>query len=468
VLLVNPPLDNLISANVPSFVEEERGKYPPLGLLYIASYLREYGPKEAEVLVLDTVLEDMSHEDIEYYILKIRPDVVAIQTLTFTLIDSLHVARMTKKINPHIVTVLGGRQCDIFPEEVIRFDFVDYVIQGEGEVAFTEFIKNLHDKSNLRKISGLVFKNNQRAIINRPKVIKNLNQLPFPARELTDYRKYRFLLAKNSLFTTLMTSRGCPYACSFCDEGRRQFRTVSVSRVVDEIVTCKKKFGINAFFIFDSTFTISRQRVLDFCDDLIERKLDVIFDIRSRTDLVDDEILNKLRRAGCIRIQYGVESGNNAILKKIKKNITVDQIKSVMDKTRKYGFEILCDFMIGLPGEREKEIMDTINLSLNLPIDYAHFGIMIPYPNTEIYFDGIKRKLFGDYWREFSLHPTTNFEPKVWEEYFNKEQLIQFLSLAYSKFYKRPQYLFQQLFKVRSFGELSRKIKGGVKVFTHT
>jgi radical SAM superfamily enzyme YgiQ (UPF0313 family) len=468
VLLVNPPLKHLISANVPSFVEEERGTYPPLGLLYIASYLRENGPEGLEVQVLDTILEDLNYQEIEDFILKESPDVVATQTLTFTLVDSLEVVRLAKKVNPQIITVLGGRHCDIYPEETIRFEYVDYLIQGEGEIAFTELIKNLNNERNLKKIAGLFLKTKDGVIGNSRELIENLDRLPFPARELTNYHKYRFLLAKNSVFTTLVTSRGCPFTCTFCDEGRKRFRPVSTSRVVDEIVACKRNLGIETFFIFDSTFTVSRQRVLDFCDELVKRKADVMFDIRSRINLIDDEILNKLKKAGCLRIQYGVESGNNTILKNIHKNITVDQVKRVVDKTRDYGFEILCDFMIGLPGEKEKEIMDTINLSLNLPIDFAHFSIMTPYPNTEIYHEGIRRGMFGDYWREFSLSPASNFEPLVWEEHFSKEELINYLSLAYSKFYKRPSYIWQQLFKIRTPAELFRKVKGGLKVLMRT
>lgn len=468
ILLVNPPLKHLISANVPSFVEEERGTYPPLGLLYIAAYLKEYGPKNLEIKVLDTVLEEMGYHEIEEFIRKENPDVVATQALTFTLIDALKVIKVAKRFNPKIVTVLGGRHCDIYPEETASLELVDYVIRGEGEIAFTQLIKNLHNQHELKKIAGLTFKTKEGIINNPPQLIENLDRLPFPARELTSYRKYRFLLAKTSVFTTLITSRGCPYGCTFCDEGRKRFRAISASRVVDEIIDCKKRWGIDTFFIFDSTFTVNRQRVLDFCDELIGQKADIVFDVRSRIDLIDDEILTKFKKAGCVRIQYGVESGNDKILKNINKLITVEQVKEVVNKTRRYGFEILCDFMIGLPGETEKEIMDTINLSLNLPIDYAQFAITTPYPNTTLYREGIRKRLFVDYWRKFSLNPTPNFEPPAWEENFSKDELIDYLSLAYRKFYKRPRYAWQQLLKIKTPGEFFRKMKGGLKVLIRT
>lgn len=466
VLLINPPLKHLISANVPSFVEEERGTYPPIGLLYIASYLKEYGPRNLEIQVIDIVLEDMNYTEIRERIIKENPDVIATQILTFTLIDSLKIVKMAKEVNPNIITVVGGRHCDIYPTETIRFKFVDYLIQGEGEITFLELIKNLKQPERLKNLPGLTFKTKNGIINNPSQFIENLDQLPFPARELTPYKKYRFLLAKNSVFTTLITSRGCPYSCTFCDEGRKKFRAISAQRVVDEIVKCKNNFGISTFFIFDSTFTINRQRVLDFCDELIKRKVNIIFDIRSRINLIDEKMLKKLKQAGCIRIQYGVESGNDKILKEINKLITSEQIKKTMEITHKYGFEILCDFMFGLPGEKEKEIMDTINLSVELPIDYAHFAITTPYPNTALYFQGIKKGMFNDYWHEFSLHPSINFEPLVWEENFTKGELINYLSLAYRKFYRRPQYIWQQIQKIKTPGEFFRKAKAGLKVLT--
>jgi len=458
----------MLSANVPSFVEEERGTYPPLGLLYIAAYLREHGPKDVEVRVLDAIVGGMDYQAIEDAIRKENPAVVGFQALTFTLIDALRIGKITKKVNPEIITVIGGRHCDIYPKETMGFKFIDYLIRGDGEVSFTRLITNIIKRRSLRRIPGLTFRSGEAIISNPPEVIENLDMIPFPARELTPYKEYRFLLGKNAVFTTLMTSRGCPYRCSFCDEGHKRFRAVSASRVVDEIVSCQKQFNMDTFFIFDSTFTVSRRRVIDFCRELRKRKVDVIFDVRSRINLVDAEMLKELREAGCIRVQYGVESGNDQILKNIKKQITVKQTKRVVCETRRQGFEILCDFMIGLPGEKEEEIMDTIDLAVDLPIDYAHFAITTPYPNTKLYRDGMDRGLFGDYWLEFSKHPEAGFEPLFWQENFTKQELIGYLCQAYSKFYKRPGYVWRELLRIKSAGEFWRKMRGGLKVLTRT
>jgi anaerobic magnesium-protoporphyrin IX monomethyl ester cyclase len=468
VVLVKPPLCRMVSASLPAFLEAERGTYPPMGLLYIAAMLRERGPKGVEVKVLDTVLEDLTDQQIEDYLRREAPDVVGAQVLTFTLLDSLAVTRMAKKVNPQVVTVLGGRHCDIYPTETAALPDVDFVVTGEGELTLTRLVEHLRQPDELEKIPGLTFRRGERLISNPPQMIDDLDDLPFPARDLTAYRDYRFLLAKKSVFTTLITSRGCPYNCVFCDEGHNRFRAVSAPRVVEEILHCKEQLGIDQFFIFDSTFTVDRQRVLDICELLVKHRANVAFDVRSRVNLIDDEVLKALKKAGCVRIQYGVESGNDKVLKAINKQIMVKQVRDVVRQTRKYGFEILCDFMIGLPGETEKEVEDTIRLALELPIDYAQFAITMPYPNTRLYELGVRKGLFGDYWREFSAHPTPDFQPKLWEEQFTRDQLLTLMMRACERFYYRPSYLIREFRNMRSLSEIYRKTKAGLHLISRS
>jgi radical SAM superfamily enzyme YgiQ (UPF0313 family) len=462
VMLINPPIRRMISANVPVFVEKERGTYPPLGLLYIAAYLREHGPEGTQVQVLDTVLLGLTDTQIEEHIRQESPDVVGIQTITFTLLDAVRVVQMCKRVNPAIVTVLGGRHCDLYPKETLGQPGVDFVVTGEGEVTMTRLVEHLSDLNRLKSVPGLTFRDGDHVVHNACTVIENLDDLPFPARELTPYGDYRFLLAKGAVFTTLITSRGCPYGCSFCDEGHKKFRALSAQRVVAEILDCRNRLGIRQFFIYDSTFTADRERVLQICRLLQDCQADISFDIRSRIDLMDDEMLRALKGAGCIRIQYGVESGNDCILAAIGKNITVAEVRDIVHRTRGHGFEILCDFMIGLPGETAREVEDTVRLALELPINYAQFAITTPYPGTKLYEYGIEKGLFDDYWREFSREPSADFQPHLWEEYFDRRQLTELMMQAYERFYFRPAYIFQELRHLSSFSEACLKIKAGL------
>jgi radical SAM superfamily enzyme YgiQ (UPF0313 family) len=452
----------MVVANVPTFLENERGTYPPLGLLSIAAYLQKHGPEGIHVQVLDTVLLELTEHQVEEYIRNEAPDVVGVQTLTFTLLDSLAMARIAKKVNPDITTVLGGRHCDIYPVETLSQPGVDFVVSGDGEVVMTRLIEHLHDLDYLEGLSGLCFRRGDRVIHNKGILIENLDDLPFPARDLTPYRDYRFLLAKQAVYTTLITSRGCPFGCTYCDDANRKFRFLSAQRVVDEIMDCKRRLGINHFFIFDSTFVVNRQRVLDICKLLVDNKAEISFDIRSRVDLMDDEMLLALRQAGCIRIQYGVESGDNRILANIGKQITVEQVRDMIHRTRKYGFEILCDFMIGLPGETEDEVEKTIKLALELDINYAQFAITTPYPDTKLYDYGMKEGLFGDFWREFSQAPQEGYEAPSWYEYFDRTQLNHLMMNAYKRFYFRGSRVFSEFRNLATVSEFYFKLRAGL------
>lgn len=461
VLLVNPPLRRLVSANVPAFVERERGTYPPIGLLSIAAYLRERGPRGTEVLVLDAAQHDCSDGRIEEFIRREAPDIVGVQALTFTLLDSLAVVQAAKRVNPATTTVMGGRHCDLYPLETLSLPGVDFVVKGDGEITMARLVEHLGDPRRLEEVPGLAFRAAAQVVDNPGVPIEDLDDLPFPARELTAYRDYRFPLSKRPVFTTLITSRGCPYACTFCDEGHTTFRAHSAQRVVEEILDCKRRLGIDQFFIFDSTFTVDRQRVLDICRLLVERDAGITFDIRSRVDLMDDELLSALKQAGCIRIQYGVESGNDVVLAGIGKKIDVALVRDVIRRTRRHGFEILCDFMIGLPGETAEAAEDTIRLALELPLDYAQFSITVPYPGTRLYDRGMRMGLFGDYWRQFSRSPSEDFQPRVWGERLDRGQLMALTRKAYERFYFRPSHLLRELGRVRGLTELRQKLGAG-------
>ena len=180
--------------------------------------------------------------------------------------------------------------------------------------------------------------------------IKNLDDIPFPARHLVPYKKYSSLLSKGSIVTTIFTSRGCPFQCSFCDRPHlgKSFRARSAKNVVDEIEECVN-MGIHDFLFYDDTFTIKRERVLEICNEIINKRLDIAWDIRTRIDVVNEEMLKHLKKAGCQGIHYGIEAGSEKILKVLQKGITIEQAKQVFDLTRKHKIPILAYFMIGNP-----------------------------------------------------------------------------------------------------------------------
>jgi anaerobic magnesium-protoporphyrin IX monomethyl ester cyclase len=464
VLLINPPAENTLPTEVPDFLSEERGPNPPLGLLYLASTLQAAGH---DVEVLDSQVEGLRFDGIQGIVRRVKPDLVGTSAMSFTLIDALYTAKAVKDVDGDIKVVFGGPHPPIYPRETVSLPCVDYAVAGEGEHTTTQLIEALEGDEPLGGVEGVAYREGDGVVFTgQSPFIEDLDGLPFPARKLTPYRKYSSLLSKRSPITTLFSSRGCPYKCLFCDRPQmgKRFRARSAKNVVDEMAECVD-LGINEFLIYDDTFTIDRQRVLDICAEVKGRGLDVGWDIRARVNTVDRELLHELAAAGCERIHYGVESGNPDILRVLRKGITLKQVQEAFKLTREAGIETLAYFMIGSPRETRETIADTVNFAKKLNAGYVHFSITTPFPATDLYRMGLEEGILkSDYWREYAMNPTPGFTPQVWEENLAKEELIDLLHKAYKRFYVRPAYIVDRLLAVRTPGELWRKIRAGLKV----
>jgi radical SAM superfamily enzyme YgiQ (UPF0313 family) len=468
ILLINPPDFHMIKTNFPDELEgeEKTGYNPPLGLLYVASYALAH--TDFEILILDTQVEELTYDDIEKEILKIKPDLVGIQAMTFTLIDVMMVAKIVKKVDPETIVVLGGPHVNIYPEETISQNAIDFLVLGEGEVPFTELLNGLNRDADLSQIKGLVFRKNGKTVNTGPRpLIENLDELPHPARSLIPVQKYWSVLARSNPVTTIMTSRGCPYKCIFCDRPHlgKKFRYRSAKNVVDEMEECVH-LGIKEFILYDDTFTVNRQRVLDICTEIESRKLRIYWDVRARVNLVDPELLKKMKTAGCDRIHFGVESGNDTVLKVLKKGITLNQVEAAFKGARKAGLTTLAYFMLGNPAETKEQILETIGLAKKLKADFVHISLTSPFPATELYRLGLERGIIRkDYWKAFAENPGPDFWPPLWEENLNRDELFEMLRHAYKEFYFRPAYILGQILKTKSFREFRRKAKAGLKMF---
>ncbi len=466
VLLINPLRKNEIIGNNPSIIEEERGYNPPLGLLYIAGYLEKYA--KHNITVIDSQVEKLDYSSLESRVRSIRPDIVGITAMTMTMIDVIKTVDIVKSLDSNIKVILGGPHVHLFPEETIDLKGVDFLVLGEGEVTFKELLDSVNDKSRLRDIPGLVFKDNGK-IINtgvRP-LIKNIDEVPFPARHMVSYKKYTSLLSKGNIVTTIFTSRGCPYKCTFCDRPHlgKMFRARSPENVVQELEECVK-MGIDNFLFYDDTFSVNKKRVIDICKEIIKRKLNIDWDIRTRVDNVNEEMLRLMKKAGCNGIHYGIETGSEKILKVLDKGITIEQANRIFELTRKYRIPTLAYFMIGNPTETIDDINTTFKVMKMLKPDYVHLTILTPFPGTKIYFDGLKSGIIKkDYWREFAKNPSPDFVPPHWDEIFNKNELKDLLIKGYKGFYMRPSYVFKKILDLKSFNEFKKKAVAGFKVF---
>jgi len=446
VLLINPPTENMITTNLPSYVDEERGYNPPLGLMYVAAYAKQN--TEHKIEIIDMVAEEISIEQLKARLRNGKPDVVGITTTTFTLIDAITVAKAVKETNKETKVVLGGIHTYIYPKETVKLPEIDFIICGEGEKPFTNLLENINNSKSI--ISG--------------ELVEDLDALPFPDRHAVKAEKYNSLLA-GGVSTTMITSRGCPYNCLFCHRPHlgKKFRARSAVNVVNEIKACVE-MGINEILIYDDTFTVDRQRVIEICSLIITKKIKVAWDIRARVDNIDMEMLKFLKGAGCKRIHYGVESANAEVLKMLRKGITLAQVELAFKMTKEVGIDTLAYFMIGSPGETKEQIMNTISYARKLQPDYCHFSITTPFPGTPLYQMGLEQGIFEDYWKEFAMNPTVGFVPEIWNGKLGRKELEELLDYAYKSFYTRPSYMLKQLTKIHSFGEFTRKAKAGLRV----
>ena len=466
ILLINPPRNFEIIGNNPSIIEEERGYNPPLGILYIAAYLEENS--NHQVSVIDAQVEQMNYEDLERRIKSENPDCVGITAMTMTLIDVIKTVQIVKRINDDIKIVLGGPHVHLYPTETIHLGDIDFLVLGEGEESFLKLVESIDGKNELRNIPGLVYKQGKRIINTGTRApIENLDELPFPARHLVPYKKYSSLLTKGNIVTTIFTSRGCPFKCAFCDRPHlgKRFRARTPNNVVDELEQCTK-MGIREFLFYDDTFTVNRKRVIDICREIVDRGLNISWDIRSRIDTIDEEMIKYLKLGGCQGIHYGIESGTSKVLEILKKGISLEQAKYIFDITRKYGIKILAYFMIGNPNETLEDILKTYEVMKELKPDYVHLTILTPFPGTEIYSNAIEKGIIEkDVWQEFAKHPSNDFVPPHWGEVFTREELNDLLIKGYKSFYIRPSYVFKRIMDVRSFKELKKKASAAFKVF---
>jgi radical SAM superfamily enzyme YgiQ (UPF0313 family) len=451
--------------SLPSFVTGEIGFLPPIGLLSLAAYIQKHTPHEVEVL--DTPVLNMDYSQIEDYITRSRPHVVGINCYTWTLMDALLTARLVKKVGKDIPVVFGGYHTFLYPKETIRFPEIDYLIIGAGEKPFTALLQCIDDPVAASKIPGVVSKCSENIDpIQERQICTNMDDLPFPARELTPIDKYYLVTTKRPPATVMVTSFGCPYNCLFCLSGKvKKMIFQTPKRTVDEIEHCVS-LGINEFFFFDESFTYDRDRVIKICEEILRRHLDISWDARTRINLVDPELLKIMRKAGCERIQYGVEAGTQEIVNILRKGIKIEQVKEVFTYTKRAGITTYADFMIGSPTETKGQILQTIDFARKLDADYAQFGVTTPWPFTDLYTLAFEKGLFKeDHWKRFAENPYPNFSPPVWEENLSKDELLALCELAYKRFYIRPKIILNQLLHIRSFRVFLKKCKAAFSMF---
>jgi anaerobic magnesium-protoporphyrin IX monomethyl ester cyclase len=449
------------------FVKEAKMSSSPLGLAYVAAYAEKkgYNTKLLDFDALNLKVEDIASKVREY-----SPLVVGITCTTPLMMKIKQMIEIVKSIDKDIIVVLGGPHVCALPYETLKKTKADIVVKGEGELTIVDLMEYAYKKRDIKKIDGIFYKNKNKIIHNKPrKLIKNLDSLPFPARHLLPIQKYiapHHLDMSGARFCNLIATRGCPGRCTFCGQSiifKNVVRKRDPVKVVNEIELMVKKYDSKVFFFEDSTFIFYTDLVEKICKEILRRKLKIKWGATARVNLTDEKLLRLMKKAGCSSLFYGVESGNQDILNKAKKGITLKQIRDSIRVTKKVGISINASFIVGLPGETKKSIRDTINFAIELDPDYVSFSLATPYPGTEFYDTALAEGYDFSDWKIFS---NARYEDPIYiPQGLNKKDLKKLYSSAYRKFYLRPKFILRTIFKIRSLKEFYKNAKIALSLF---
>ncbi len=465
VMLLMPPYENIIKYfNGWQLSASDYGAFPPLGLLYIATYLKQK-MSDIEVKVVDCPSQKMDYAELEKTIRTFKPDAVGISVFTLCLVDVLKTAKLIKSIDNKIHICAGGPHLNIYPEQTLNYPQIDSIVIGEGENVFSDLIAQLHKGGSRRQVDGLYTKSDLNKNNFKKATVENIDSLPIFDINLIQREFYYSAVSKSHNIITLLSSRGCPYNCIFCDVPYKTFRGRTINNIIEEI-KLRLKQGFSEIFFYDDTFNFNEQRVVDLCNKIIEEKLKFDWSFRGRVNTVSYEMLKKAKEAGCKRIHFGIETGTDEGLKQLKKGITLEQIKNAITWCRKLKIRTIADFIIGLPFEKSKEdVVLNIQRLVKLSPDYAQFNVLQPVPGSEIFEMGVREEIIDrKKWADFIDMPYRDFKPPLWNRYLESDDLRDLFHFAYSSFYFNPKNICRTLLSIKSRHELGRVINGGLKI----
>lgn len=430
---------------------------PPLGMCYIASYLRE---KKITSRILDANYYSYSNHQICNTINSLSPSIVGIYATTMCFNKVRKLAEDIKSTCKDIPIVLGGPHLQACQEDFTSSCF-DYGVVGEGEITVAELILAFNnDPHDLGNVKGLLWKKNGKAIFNgfRP-YHEPLDDFPIPARDMLppiDKYHLKAMITKLEPATHLLSSRGCPYGCIFCNNiFGRKVRYHSAEYVINEVSDLVYNYGMKEITFNDDTFLINAERVYEICELIKKNKLKFTWSCLMNVKNVKKELLKAIRDAGCWLIQPGIESGNQRILNSIGKPVNLEEAKMVCAWAKEIGLKVKPSFIIGLPGETEESIEETIKYAISLKTHYPAFALMTPYPGTKLWdeMDNYGSMISTEYDK---LNPAryVSFVPYGLSAELLKRKQIE----AYRRCYLRVDMVIRHLLSIRNYYDLRKMV----------
>lgn len=446
VLLMNPPTGAYIREDRCQSSTEDLVIHKircPIDLMSIAGILKK---NNISCLIRDYPAERKNIEFVKKDITEYSPDIVIINITTPTISQDLKIVEIIKRINKNIITVGKSPHFLVFDIETLQSSpYLDVVIRGESEFTCLE----LCTVNNYENIKGITYRNNDKIIknIDRP-FIEDLNILPYPSRDLINNNLYlRFDTGCPQ--TTILANRGCPYKCIFCLTNLvagKKLRFRSPENILREIIECFEKYKIKDFLFSGDTFTANKEWVIVLCEKIIKQNLKINWVCNSRVDTVDKEMLNFMKKAGCWGISIGIESGNQHLLNKMNKNITLYQAKETIKHCKEIGIVSLLYFILGLPLEDKNTLKDSLSFANKSQGDLLEIHFVYPFPGTELY------KIV----KEYNLIPENIFlegayaKPVMDTLFLKKKDLISYKRKMLLSFYFRAKFIIFILLRIKS------------------
>lgn len=374
----------------------------PLGLCYVGAAFEK---ANAEVRIIDYIVRQYSVEKLQSELNAFKPDIVGITSVTLNFNLAADIMKTVREVFPSAVIVMGGHHVSFEYESTLRqYPEIDLIVIGEGEETIAELVPLIHNRSAWRQIPGIAFMDGEEMIVTPPrKLVLDLDNLPLPSRHLLPISRYLAL----GFPVSIITSRGCPNRCIFC-QGRRmvgaRVRNRNPIKVVDEIETLLA-YGFPRINFSDDFFTSNVQRVKVICEEIQRRGLEFSWTAFARADSVTVELLQVMRQAGCDTVFFGIESGNQQMLDRIRKRIKLERIRQAVADCKTVGMKVFGSFIVGLPGETKETLMDSHRFAEELDIIYG-YHFLTPFPGTDVkeHMDQYDLELQTNDWSDFDAN----------------------------------------------------------------
>lgn len=416
-------------------------RIPPIGLAYVAAALEK---ADFEVTLIDNYLLNEPADYIKSEVERLKPEIVGVSCSSNTYQRAVETAKAVKEAHPSCKLVVGGPHPSIMHESMLQHPEIDYVVLGEGERAMTELSTHIisgRDDSALANIPGIAYRSNGKMVKNAPKFIEELDEVPYPARHLLPMHLYdrEAYFLDNKPVDVMNVIRGCPFGCTWCNVKEiwgSKIRSFSPSRVADEMEHLNSKYGTKGVYFVGDNFTINKKRTIEICEQIQNRKLDMVWACDTGVDLVSRDVLKAMRDAGCQTIWFGVESGSPPILEKINRGITVEQAIHAFKLCKEEKMQTGISLMLGIPGETAKDMQTTFKFARKLDPDWHQFNVFIAYPGCKLYEEILEKGLY-DRIEDFLAYVKT--------EDFNYESLLKIQRQFHTSFNRSPKRVLKKI-----------------------